>query len=208
MKRVIVACLCFGVGAATAQTRARPGGVRPETGKVYLDLDFTTAPTTVEALLQESNLVVDGQVIAILPSIRQNPKNLEMIQTDFLVAVNQVLSGTLPPGGGTIAISQFGGKIGELEAVFPKDAMMEVGERYIFFLRRDTSSSPNAEGYLRYYPAGGWIGKAKVVNGTISFPGNVHGGGLTFYNGSDITGFIAAVAQKIAVSGQQKTANN
>lgn len=208
MNKALFIVLSFNVALIIAQTRAMPNDPRPQSGKVSLEIDFTTTPTTIEDLIRESNLIVDGRVTATLPSIRLNPKNLEMIQTDSLVAVSQVLSGSLPTGVTTIAVSQFGGRIGNLEAVFPDDELMNAGERYIFFLRRDNGASPNTAGYTRYYPAGGWIGKARVANGTISFPQKAHGSGLTAWNASDIAAFLAAVTQKISISAPHKVSRN
>jgi hypothetical protein len=201
MNKLVFALLYLQVMLATAQTRSRPNDPRFESGKVSIDIDFATLPTTVEALINESTLIVDGRVAAILPSTRLDPKNLPMIQTDSLVAVTQVLAGTTSTAGATIAVSQFGGKIGDLEAVFPEDQLMTVGERYIFFLRLDKGPSPSVMGYSRYYPAGGWVGKAKVVNGSIiSFPKNAYGQGLTAFNGSDVSAFLQVIEQKILKS--------
>ena len=155
MTKVLVVLLGFNIGLASAQTRVRANDPLPTSGIVSIDLDFATVPTTVEQLIKQSNLIVDGRVISVLPPIRVNPRDPASIRTDSLVAVTRVLSGTMPTGAGTIAVSQFGGKIGDLEAVFPKDQMMIAGERYVFFLHPDKGPAPNVMGYLRYYPAGG-----------------------------------------------------
>jgi hypothetical protein len=199
MRRALVVLFCVHLALAKAQeTRARRGTPRPESGRVLFQLDFAASPpVTVEDLLSESTLIVDGRVIAVLPSLRLKPSF--PLQTASLVLITEVLSGTIPSGWHTIGVSQFGGKIGALEEVFEEDQIiMAAGERYLFFLQRNTCSSPKAENYLTYCPAGSWVGKARVENGTISFPPHAHGGGLTPLNGSDATSFLSLVRQKIA----------
>ncbi len=143
--------------------RCRPADVSsawrraPQHGRGDLNIDFATVPGTIEDLLRESDLVVDGRVISVLPSVRLNAAS--WIQTDSLVAVMEVLSGATT--GDTIAVSQPGGKMGELEQVFSMDRMMAVGERYIFFLRRDRGASPNVINYVRYYPPAAGSGRPK-----------------------------------------------
>ena len=88
-------------------------------------------PNTIEDLINHSDLIVDGTVTAVLPSRRPNPKVVTMILTDSLVAVDEVFAGTVPAGTGAIAVSQFGGRINDLEMVFRPDVPIIVGERYI-----------------------------------------------------------------------------
>jgi hypothetical protein len=120
------------------------------------------------------------------------------METDSLVAVTEVLFGTMPGGADTIAVTQFGGKIGALEEAFGEDQMMASGERYIFFLHRDTGPSTPGENYQRYWPAGFWVGKARVENGIITFPSKAHGLGLTPFNGSDVASFLPLIRKKIS----------
>jgi hypothetical protein len=194
-RAVVVLSLCL-ADVLAAQVRLRPSDPRPKSGKVVVDIDFAKTPTTVESLISDSELIVDASVIDVLPSRRPNQT---WILTDSLISVTNVLAGTLQGGIRTIAVSQFGGKINDLEVVFPPDVPMKVGERYIFFLRRDTSTPQDVTNYSRYYVSGGWIGKARVENARVSFPEKAHGGGLTPFNGTDVTFFLTAVQQKIAI---------
>jgi hypothetical protein len=100
----------------------------------------------------------------------------------------------------------FGGKIEDLEMIFRPDVPMAVGERYIFFLDGDTSSAPNTTNYPRYFAAGGWVGKARVENGTVAFPPEAHWGALTTLNGTDIASFIAALQQNILIISPHRNA--
>jgi hypothetical protein len=125
------------------------------------------------------------------------------MQTVSPVLITEVLSGTMPSGWHTIGVSQLGGKIGGLEEVFAEDqTLMAAGERYIFFLQRNTCSSPKPENYPTYCPAGAWVGKARIENGTISFPPRAHGVGLTPLNGSDVGSFLSLIRPRIAERAQ------
>jgi hypothetical protein len=171
---------------------------------VYPEIDFARIPTTIEDLINHSDLIVDGTVTAILPSRRPNPKVVTMILTDSVVAVDEIFAGTAPAGTGAIAVSQFGGRIDDLEMVFRPDVPMIVGERYILFLGRDTSSTPNTTNYPRYFVDGGWVGKAKIERGAIAFPPEAHGGGITRFNGTDLSSFIAMLQHEILVISPSK----
>jgi hypothetical protein len=203
---MVLACALGSTAAAQQTTRVRSGDSRPQpAGKVYPEIDFARTPTTVADLISHADLIVDATVATTLPSRRPNPKILDMILTDSLVSVYQVFAGRLPTGTDTIAVSQFGGKIEDLEMIYRPDVPMAVGERYIFFLDADTSSAPNTTKYPRYFAAGGWVGKARVEQGTVAFPPEAHGGGLTSFNGTDVISFIATLQQNIRIiSASQK----
>jgi hypothetical protein len=209
MRRMLLITLVLS-GVAVAQTsRSRPNDVSSTSGKVYMDVDFPTVPLTAEELIAESDLIVQGRVLALLPSVRRAPKSPSIIETDSLIGVTSVLAGQLPLGVTTLAVTQFGGRIGDLEAVFSNDPLMTVGEAYIFFLKRKTGAEATAEGYARYMPAGGWIGKAKVAaDGTVSFPEKARGAGLTALNGLKLSDFLSKIAQKIALHATVKGVTN
>ncbi|MCU1328668.1 MAG: hypothetical protein JWN34_4038 [Bryobacterales bacterium] len=182
---------------AIAQTRPKQGDPKPLSGTVYQNLEFPRIPVSIEDLVRQSSAIIDARVTAVLPSARANLNDPYSIQTDAIVVVTQVLAGTVPAG--PLAISQFGGTIGELKVVFEDEPqMMSVGDRYVFFLNRPSGSRLKTEtGYPRFFLVAGWIGKAKVADGKMSFPVNARGSGLTGQNGTDVNSFFESVIRVV-----------
>ena len=70
-------------------------------------------------------IIVEGTVIAVLPSINSNPSFASSVETDSLISVEQVLYGTLPTGLHTVALAQQGGTTAQCELVVPVDPLVK-----------------------------------------------------------------------------------
>ncbi len=194
--------LLLGVNVSTAQSPSRapnatlhpcPGG----TGVAEVD---GFHPTSLDQLVRASDLIMVGTVLNVLPAFSNNPEHLISIETHSLVALEEVLYGTLPPGNRRIVLAQQGGQAGPCKLVVPDDPLVQDGEEYVFFLLADEPDRvpETAPGLRRYVGAGVWGGRAKVVDGKIQFPPSA-GPGLEEYNGIDAAAFIATVANRITV---------
>ena len=111
-----------------------------------------------------------GTVVRVLPSTLINPNDLTLPETSSLISVDQVISGTLPNGTNTIAISEVGGKVGLCELVIPDNPLVKLNEKYVLFLFADKQNvPPNTTGSPRYNTVGHWSGKARITDGKINF---------------------------------------
>jgi hypothetical protein len=72
MKRALVVLFCVQAALVVAQTTCPLSGTpRPESGKALVYIDFAAPPPlSVEDLLRQSSLIVDGRVVAVLPSVK------------------------------------------------------------------------------------------------------------------------------------------
>lgn len=203
---------------STAQVTKQPvygkGGTPrpyPPGGKVTVDAHLREAVVSLDQLIIMSQLIVDGTVTAVLPSISRNPNpDIPAVETDSRVVITEVLlrldrapdgltllSETLP-GTDTILLAQEGGKAGKWDVDVPADPLVKQGERYILFLHADDRKEPpNTSGLPRYYAVGAWSGKAKVGNGKVQFlPSAVPR--LHEHDNADVRAFIATVRQRIS----------
>lgn len=162
-------------------------------GPVSVTVTPIDAPTSLEELAEKADLIVDGTVAVVLPSISLSNRNPHSIETDSLVSVRKVIGGALPSTVRMLAVAQIGGKIGDAEAAVEDDPLVKPGERYIFFLKRDDQRAVvNTSGSPRYSVVGVWIGKPKVDNEKVRFAGKASGS-LRNRDNTDVEVFIAAV---------------
>jgi len=100
----------------------------------------------------------------------KDPNAPPHLETHSIVAVNAVLSGTVPNSSANILVAEIGGQTGNWNFSVKGDALVSPGERYIFFLLSDEREElPNTSGMPRYAVTGVWAGKVKVTNGKVSF---------------------------------------
>lgn len=113
------------------------------------------------------------------------------LETHSVVAVNTVLSGTVPSSSAKILVAQIGGQMGNWNFSVAGDTLVSPGERYMFFLVSDERKElPNTSGMHRYAVTGIWTGKVKVTNGNVSFAASA-GSQLTgAYNGMSVGSFL------------------
>jgi hypothetical protein len=186
-------CFCQKAGRSAADPKRCP-----ETGKVVTYLEPVAPPPDLDQLVRMSGLIVDGTVIAVLPSINRNPDLAGAIETDSLVAIQLRLYGPLSPGTGTVAISQEGGKTTQCEEIIPDDPLLRAGERYILFLIPDTRKVPaNNTGFPRYDVVGIWGGKVKVDNNAVQFSPKAVSG-MHALNGTSVDAFLSQVKERIS----------
>src|SRR6266853_2646579 len=73
-------------------------------GTATAEVDVVSVPT-LEGMIRGSKLIVDGTVVRVLPAFSNDPEHLgTSIETDSLIAVTEVVSGTLPAGISTIGL--------------------------------------------------------------------------------------------------------
>ncbi len=200
IRRVIASLLIGLLGSATvsfAQNAARAS--RPCPGEVVsAEIDPVFVGTTLDQLVRASELIVVGTVVNVLPPIRVNPDVEISIETHSLVAVDQLLYGTLPPGVRTILLAQQGGEIGACKLEVPADPVVSLREQYVLFLRADDRAKlPNISGSPRYIVVGVWTGKVKIADGKIQFAANATPR-FRGYNNISASGFIDTLKQSIS----------
>src|SRR5713226_8548135 len=117
--------------------RGSPGSC-PGGKAVVGDIELAAIPLSLDQLVRMSQLIiVEGTVIAVLPSINSNPSFASSVETDSLISVEQVLYGTLPTGLHTVALAQQGGTTAQCELVVPVDPLVKQNEQYFLFLWPD-----------------------------------------------------------------------
>jgi hypothetical protein len=201
-RRIVLTIFFTSAVLLTAQSAARRNNSSVEDpcpgGRATAEVDTVGVPT-LEAMIRGSQVIADGIVVRVLPAFVNNPQYPgTSIETDSLIALTEIISGTLPPGSQTIALDQMGGKVGGCTVVVPADPLVKEGERYILFLRADDRPVPNTSGFPRYSAIGLWSGKAKVEAGKMQFLPRALPG-LHRYDGTDVTSFVATVKDRLAI---------
>ncbi len=163
--------------------------------------DFVGRNPSFDQLFYWSDLIIDGTVDEVLPSVtRGTPSSSSIIgsmQTQSLVSVKGVFRGELPAGTRTVALVQAGGTSEGYEVVVPDDPLVKPGERYILFLMKDRQEPANDLGVPRFWAAGYWSGMVKVTDeGTIQFLPAARAA-LHSFDGSNVAAFVAVVKQRI-----------
>jgi hypothetical protein len=168
---------------------------------------------SLDQLIRMPELIVDGTVTSVLPSISTNPDpDIPAIETASVVSISEVLlrlergadgltrlTETLPAGRSTILLAQVGGKAGKWDVTVPDDPLLTRGERYVLFLDSDDRKQPpNASGAPRYLAVGAWSGRVRVEGGKIQFlPSALPR--LHEYDNTDVTAFVKTVRERIRV---------
>src|SRR5262245_38932196 len=108
---------------AGAQTSSRPlnGSMNPCSGGVASANVDVEPVTDLQSLVAISDLIIIGRVVNVPPAVAATPERPLLIRTDSLIAVTEVLRGSLPSTTATIALSQLGGRAGNCEVVVPDD---------------------------------------------------------------------------------------
>jgi hypothetical protein len=166
--KILVGVSFLLIGIGFGQNRS-PANAPPETkGKAILIRTPGFVPHTLEELVQNADLVVDGVVESVMPTRLANPNSPSSLETDSVIVISKVLKGGDQARLHKVVISQPGGKRGELEIVPTQDPLVHSGERYVLFLTPDTRPNLPAVGDLpRFYLTGAWAGKFKVDKGKI-----------------------------------------
>ncbi len=153
---------------------------------------------TLDQLVQNSDLIIDGTVHGALSSPLRVPDDPTSVETNSQIIVNEVLWGELPAGTSSVILAQPGGAVGGYEVAVPDDPLVQPGERYILFLQRATLNRPeNYLGVPRYWALGYWSGKVKISEqGTIQFlPAATEE--LHSFDGWSVPAFVATIRERI-----------
>jgi hypothetical protein len=159
------------VNSVLGQQSGHAGPELSAPGKITAILTPRFHPTSLWDLVRGSHLIIDGTVVqALTPIPTRADKFIPLIETHSVIAVNAVLGGALPEPATFVLLSQFGGKHGGVDIVAADDPIVGSGERYVFFLVPDNRPEvPNTSGLQRYSVAGGWNGRAGLVDSKVRF---------------------------------------
>jgi len=97
-------------------------------------------------------------------------------------------------------VSQQGGAVESLKIAPQQYDLMQVGERYVLFLKRDMrSSTPIISGVPAYYVLGAWLGLVRVIDNKVHVkPGSEE---LSQRDGSDVSVFKTALVDTVTSLG-------
>ena len=194
MRQLVLCVLC---GAALSYSQGnRRNGPLPDHGTVEVTVTPIDQPASVQELTKRSQLIVEGEIVRILPTRQVNPDSPHSLETDSVIQLKRVLKGDQPST--TIAISQVGGKLGTKEAIVKQDPLFKVGEQYVVFLVRDDRKQANTSGFARYLVVGVWSGRAKIEHGKVQFSDEASPA-LRSQNNTTVESLVATIA-KIAAS--------
>jgi hypothetical protein len=187
---------------ALGQTAHRAATGPDEPMNLTVHIDPAAAPSDLIDLIRHSKLIVDGHVQSLLPTVdisrKANPvPGSPVLETDAVVIVDAIFSGTIPNKSGSILVAQEGGELGKWRTIIPQDPLVAPGERYIFFLMQDHRTAvPNVTGLPRYWAVGVWAGKFKVTDGVVNVSRYARSG-LTALNGGDVNSFLQLLRSRI-----------
>jgi hypothetical protein len=169
----------------------------PPGGKATTEPELRETVVSMDQLLRMSELIIDGSVTQVFPSVGRSPNLPEAIETHSLLSVAAILSGALPSGTSSIVLVQEGGKTAQCEEVVADDPLVKEGERYLLFLDQDNRKQPpNSTGSPRYYTVGLWSGKAQVLGGKITFLARAHQS-LHTYDNTEVDAFTSMLTDRI-----------
>ena len=90
-------------------------------GGASVELEPVGGRPGLDQLIAMSELVIVGTVNNVLPAFNPNPNDKRTVETDALVAIDQILYGQLPTGVRTILLYQLGGSTATCTMVVPAD---------------------------------------------------------------------------------------
>jgi len=200
MHRCIAIYLALCAITAVAQTsgRRQPGDPMPA-GHVIMHVSRMQAPKSLLDLIRMSQLVVDGTISGRLPVINTGKTNDHpMFETHSVVAVNSIVSASLPKNAAQILLAELGGHWDKWDMEVAGDSLVSPSERYILFLNPDDGRNevPNSSGLPRYAVTGVWSGKIKVTNGVVIVSASLQDE-LHTYNNSPADTFLETLREKI-----------
>ncbi len=190
----VIACNAQAPYSSTTRPHAPNPTGRYELRNLYVE----GQAATLDQLVQNADLIIDGTVHGVLSSPLRVPDDPTSVQTNSQIIVNEALRGELPAGTPTVVLAQPGGTAGGYEVAVPDDPLVQPGDRYILFLERERRAAPgNNLGVPRYWAVGYWSGKVKISEqGTIQFlPASAEE--LHSFDGWSVPTFVAAVKERI-----------
>jgi len=166
IRQVATIFIVFGMMASSALAQRVIKSAEPPfppargTASLTLNVNPDVDPDSIEALANQSQLIVEGYVQTVFP-----PWIWERsFKTDAMILVTRVLKGSL--SGEQLVVSQNGGVRGDLKILPTQYSLMQTGEHYILFLRDDPRSyAPKHVGIPRFLIAGGGVAGTVRVDG-------------------------------------------
>ena len=136
--------------------------------------EFTLTPvrqyTSLKDLVEDSDLVVEGDVAQVLAARETNP-HTHSLATDMLFKTIRVLKGANLT---QVLVFQNGGSLGVYQRIPKQFHLMKEGEHYILFLTRDRHQTPSPTYGSLYEITGGWPGLFKVNHGQLELSPATH----------------------------------
>lgn len=167
MLRRILIVLLFVPAAVFGQNAQRTAMSPDEPCNTTVLVRSTGSPSDLIDLIRHSNVILDGTVQSLLPTV-EVPGSL-IPETDAIVTVTTVFSGSIANNSARVVIAQPGGELDNCRGTVDHDSLVAPGERYILFLLPDTHTSvPSSTGLPRYVVVGIWAGKFRVTNGVVN----------------------------------------
>lgn len=127
---------------------------------VEIEVSYPRNITTFEDLLGEADLVVQAKIDTVLSS--EFPTDYHPV-TKFGVVVEKTLKG---PAADRLVVSQIGAKTKEAWFEVPENPLMQVGDRYILFLRTGVVSYQN-QTQESVVLVGGPMGRFYIEGGSV-----------------------------------------
>jgi len=139
-------------------------------GIVHATYDSFDQPQSLEQMVKEADVIVDGRVESIFPGRLRQINDPGSVETDTLFTVDRVLKGK-PETLRSIVVIQPGGKYGDLEVLVDDETPLKAGDRHILFLYYDRRSIvptyPRTDG--NFTIVGGWSGNFKVDGNAVKW---------------------------------------
>jgi hypothetical protein len=191
----ILLLLLFPPAALFGQNAQRTGAGTDAPCDATVLVESTGSPSDLIDLIRHSNVILDGTVQSLLPTVEVPGSPLP--ETDAVVNVTTVFRGNISNNSADVVIAENGGELGRCRQIVDHDALVAPGERYIFFLlpcRRNTF--PNSTHLPRYIVVGIWAGKFKVTAGVVNVSPYTSPA-LAALSGEELTSFVELLRSRI-----------
>jgi hypothetical protein len=175
--------------------------IPPPPGRYEIQhLSILAPASSLDQLIRNSNLIIDGTVDKVLPSIRLDSGDPKSLETYSRIFVNKVIRGKLPEGQQFVALAEPGGNSEGYEIVFTEHPLVKSGERYILFLnpypaRKGFMNAP--PGTTLYLAVGSWAGKAKVTKEEVVQFLPAASNALHFFDNLNVGAFVTSLKERI-----------
>lgn len=154
--------------AAGQEGRHLRGEVVTPTGTGQSLVTPGVVPLSLNELVRESDVIVEGVVQSVLPSRLRTPSDASSVETDSVFSVTRVFKGRAE-NLRTIVVTQIGGKYGDFELQPVQYDLLRAGDHHILFLTADSRPIvpryPSVDGAFSI--TGIWSGNFRIENNAI-----------------------------------------
>jgi hypothetical protein len=174
-----------------------PESFPPSIGTAYFDLDFAPGalPGSLDQLIENSSLIVDGYVQSVIPPWVEVEG--QFLNTDVIVLVTRILKGTLPEK--QIVVSQIGGTLGQFTQVPSQYTVMQQGEHVVLFLAPDVRANTPVHAEIpRFAIRGEFVGLFRERDGKVQLSKGTPAGLREKYDGMDLQQVLSDVAARVS----------